>query len=104
MLHDSHLPPLLLLHAEDNVFVARRTIAADETLEIDGKLVRANAVVLLGHKVARYALAPGAPVFKHGAPIGSTTRSVAAGEHLHLHNMKSDYLPSHTRQMVAPRS
>jgi hypothetical protein len=25
-------------------------------------------------------------------PIGSTTRAVAEGEHVHVHNIKSDYL------------
>jgi hypothetical protein len=25
-------------------------------------------------------------------PIGSATRDIAVGEHVHLHNMKSDYI------------
>lgn len=98
------LPPLLLLHPEDNVFVARRTIGSDETVDVGGQLVRAGALIPLGHKVARFALPPGTPVVKHGAPIGSTIRAVAAGEHLHLHNMKSDYLPAYTRQALTPES
>jgi len=29
-------------------------------------------------------------------PIGSATRAIKAGEHVHLHNMKSDYIPTYT--------
>ena len=29
-------------------------------------------------------------------PIGSATRDIEPGEHVHLHNMKSDYLPTYT--------
>jgi len=31
------LPPLLLLHPDDNILVARRDIAAGERVEIDGQ-------------------------------------------------------------------
>jgi hypothetical protein len=31
------LPPLLLLHPDDNILVARRDIAAGERVEIDGE-------------------------------------------------------------------
>ena len=32
---------------------------------------------------------------KYGAPIGSATAAIAAGEHVHVHNMKSDYTPTY---------
>lgn len=98
------LSPLLLLHPDDNVFVARRTIAEGETILIDNRPIRVSAAVPLGHKVARHALIPGAAVLKYGACIGSATRHVSPGEHVHLHNMKSDYLPSHTRQTLEQES
>ena len=31
-------------------------------------------------------------VLKYGLPIGSATRDIAAGEHVHVQNMKSDYI------------
>lgn len=96
------LPPLLLLHPQDNVFVACRAIAAGETIVIDDREVQVSAAVPLGHKIARHALAPGSAVLKYGACIGSATRHVRPGEHVHLHNMKSEYLPSHTRQTLEP--
>jgi len=79
------LPPLLLLHPDDNILVARRDIAAGERVE-------------LGHKLARRALAPDTRVLKYGAPIGSMKTAAARGEHVHLHNLRSDYIASTTRE------
>lgn len=91
------LPPLLLLHPEDNILVARRDIAAGERVEIDGETLTLPAPVELGHKLARRALAIDTRVLKYGAPIGSMKTAVARGEHVHLHNLRSDYIPSITR-------
>ena len=41
-------------------------------------------------------IAAGEKVLKYGAPIGSATRDIGQGEHVHLHNMRSDYLPTYT--------
>jgi hypothetical protein len=51
------LPPLLLLHPDDNILVARRDIAAGERVELDGDSFVIPAAVELGHKVARRSLA-----------------------------------------------
>lgn len=91
------LPPLLLLHPQDNILVARRDIAAGEFVEIDGERLTIPAAVELGHKLARRALAADTRVLKYGAPIGSMKSAVARGEHVHLHNLRSDYIPSTTR-------
>jgi len=91
------LPPLLLLHPDDNILVARRAIAAGERVEIDGESVLVPASIELGHKLARRAIAADARVLKYGAPIGSMKAAVARGEHVHLHNLRSDYIPSTTR-------
>ena len=54
------------------------------------------ATVSLGHKLARRALTAGEKILRYGAPIGHATRDVAKGEHLHTHNLESDYLPTYT--------
>ena len=94
---NGRLPPLLLLHPDDNILVARRDIAAGERVDIDGESFIVPAAVELGHKLARRALAADARVLKYGAPIGSMKTAVARGEHVHLHNLRSDYIPSTTR-------
>jgi (2R)-sulfolactate sulfo-lyase subunit alpha len=93
------LPPLLLLHPEDNIVVARRDIAAGERVELDGENFMVPAAVELGHKLARRAIAADERVLKYGAPIGSMKTGVARGEHVHLHNLRSDYIPSTTREL-----
>jgi len=89
---------LILLHPDDNVLVLSAPIQTGQVLTIDGRAVTAQVDVGVGHKLARRALAVGDKVLKYGAPIGSITAPVPAGGHVHLHNMKSDYIASHTRQ------
>ena len=94
----ARLPPLLLLHPDDNILVARRDIAAGEPVEVDGESFVMPVAIELGHKLARRALAADTRVLKYGAPIGSMKTAVARGEHVHLHNLRSDYLPSTSRE------
>jgi altronate dehydratase len=76
----------------------RRRCTSGEALTIDGRTATADADVEVGHKLARHALAVGDKVLKYGAPIGSMTAAAAPGDWVHMHNMKSDYIASHTRQ------
>ena len=91
---------LILLHPDDNVLVCIAPIAQGDRLTIDGRNITAPRRVAVGHKVARYALKPGDKVLKYGAPIGSMTEPAEPGEWVHMHNMKSDYIASHTREAV----
>jgi altronate dehydratase small subunit len=51
--------------------------------------VTLRTAVPFGHKVALRDLAPDAPVIKYGETIGRATRAIAAGEHVHVHNIAS---------------
>ena len=53
--------------------------------------------VPLGHKVAARDIAAGEKIIKYGAPIGSAICAINAGEHVHTHNLRSDYLPTCAR-------
>ncbi|MFO1219519.1 MAG: UxaA family hydrolase [Burkholderiaceae bacterium] len=96
---------LLLTHPQDNCLIACAAIAAGTRLRtVDGELLVPQTVAL-GHKVARHALRAGDKVLRYGAVIGSVTRDVAPGEHLHTHNLRSDYLPTHVPQgMLSERT
>lgn len=93
-------PRLLSLNADDNVLIVRQTIDAGENVLIDGTSVRVDACIELGHKLARRPIETGEKIIKYGAPIGSATRSIATGEHVHLANLKSDYTPSYSLEPI----
>jgi (2R)-sulfolactate sulfo-lyase subunit alpha len=95
---------LVLLHPDDNIVVVAMAITAGQALSIDGATVMATSDVAVGHKIARRALAAGDKVLKYGAPIGSMKAAAVPGEHVHMHNMKSDYIASHTRQATGDNS
>jgi altronate dehydratase len=88
-------PRLLLLSPGDNIVVARENLPAGAELQIDSQAMRLDRDVPRGHKLACRVIAPGEKVMKYGAPIGSATRAIAPGEHVHVHNIKSDYTATH---------
>lgn len=91
-------PRLLLLAPSDTVYVLRGQVEAGETIFVGGKPVPVPQRLGLGHKIARLAVAPGAKVIKYGAPIGSASAHIWPGDHVHLHNLKSDYTLTHSLQ------
>jgi len=86
---------LVTLAPEDNVCVVCTDLVAGTSLMLDGRPVTVRQDVPLGHKVARRDVAAGQPVIKYGAKIGSATAPISAGDHVHLHNMQSDYIPTY---------
>jgi altronate hydrolase len=68
----------------DDVAVALRALAAGDLLP-DGRPVQGD--VARGHKVALHDIAPGDVVRKYGWPIGHATHPIAAGDHVHTHNL-----------------
>lgn len=87
---------LLLMSPEDNCLIARTALASGDVVAIDGQSVTLAQDIHIGHKVARRALAVGDKVLRYGALIGSITAPVAIGEHIHTHNLASDYIPTFT--------
>ncbi|MGH6762292.1 MAG: UxaA family hydrolase [Phyllobacterium sp.] len=86
---------LLLLSERDNVLVAREEIAAGDEVLVMGRRLPLEKAIHRGHKIARKPVASGEKVMKYGAPIGSATMPIDAGQHVHIHNMKSDYTATH---------
>jgi hypothetical protein len=90
-------PRLLLLDPADNVVVACTDLEAGTEILIDGVAVRLPAPVPTGHKLARRAIQAGEKVVKYAAAIGSARVAIAAGDYIHTHNLKSDYIPTFDR-------
>lgn len=88
---------VLVLHPEDNVVVCRRDVRAGEKLVIGSEVLIAASDVALGHKIARHLIRRNSQVIKYGMSIGLSTSDIQPGEWVHLHNIRSDYIASHTR-------
>ncbi len=95
---------LILLHPDDNVLICVSPIEVGDMLLIGGGTLPAREGITVGHKLARGPLAAGDKVIKYGAPIGSMTAAAGAGEWVHMHNMKSDYISSHTRTALEEKA
>jgi arabinonate dehydratase len=72
------------LHPNDNVVIARETIAA--SAEVPGERITAADVVPGGHKIATRDIERGQPVYRYGQIIGFASRDIRTGEHVHTHN------------------
>ncbi len=83
---------LIRLSAEDNVAVAIRNIAAGAEVEVDGLRLVARDPIPFAHKMALRPVRAGEKLIKYGVPIGSATRAIEPGGHVHVHNIKSDYV------------
>jgi len=83
----------MVLHPADDVATALRPLGAGEWVQIQGQKqtlsIQALEDIALCHKLALHPLAAGQPVRKYGEVIGFTLQAVAAGEHVHIHNLKS---------------
>ena len=77
--------PAMRLHPSDDVAVARRDLAPGADSGIAG--VVARDAVARSHKIALRPIAAGRPVLKYGQMIGFASRDIAAGEHVHTHNL-----------------
>jgi len=91
-------PRLLRLHTADNVLTVIATLEAGAQIRVGDAIIVVPARLPLGHKIAARAIGAGEKIVKYGAPIGSATRAIAAGEHVHTHNVQSDYLPTFSRE------
>ncbi len=79
----------LLMHPDDNVAVAAADLPAGQTIEVGDDTIRLIQPIPFGHKLARRAIGRGALVFKYGQPVGRAIAEIAAGEHVHIHNIES---------------
>lgn len=78
--------PLLRLSPTDQVAVALSDIAGGASLSPFSPAAAVNDIPA-GHKVALSTIADGEEVFRLGQPIGLAARTIAAGEHVHIHNL-----------------
>lgn len=87
---------LLRIHKDDNVLIVVSPIRPGDRDVMDGREIMFTQDIAIGHKVAARDLNLGDKVYKCGVPIGSANQKIPAGGHVHLHNLKSDYIATYT--------
>lgn len=81
------IPALTIrLHPNDDVVIARQDVPSGSILPEEGGVV-VREPVLTGHKIATRAMAVGAAVHRYNQIIGTARQDIAAGEHVHVHNL-----------------
>ena len=71
----------------DDVATLLDDALAGETVEVDGVGIRLNDAIGRGHKLALAPIASGQDVAKYGFSIGTATRAIATGDHVHSQNL-----------------
>lgn len=77
------MTPFIRLHSDDDVVIARQQLLGGASVE--GTPVK--GLIPAGHKIASHAIAMGAAVRRYNQIIGFASQPIAAGEHVHTHNL-----------------
>ena len=89
--------PIIHLHPDDNIAMTGRPLAAGERITLQGRMVTVADDIPFCHKIAMQTIAKNDKIIKYGSPIGSAISVIEPGAHVHIHNLRSDYIASHTR-------
>ena len=79
----------LVISVRDNVATALQALAPGQRLDLGESTLIVEESIAPGHKIALTAIAAGEPVIKYGSAIGTASRDIAAGTHVHTHNVAS---------------
>ena len=91
----------LRLRETDDVAVIKRPVKAGTELLNDSLRITTTRDIPAGHKMAIRPVPDGAPVKKYGQIIGFAKGDIAPGDHVHTHNLASDYIPTFTLEAGA---
>jgi len=81
---------------KDNVAVVLAETAENEEIRIIHQKQEAGRMTVkepigIYHKVALRPIRPGDKIIKYGEIIGMAVKPIAAGEHVHVHNIRSTF-------------
>lgn len=79
----------LVISTRDNVATALQPLAPGQRLDLGDTALIVDEPIAPGHKIALRAIAAGEPVIKYGSAIGTASVHIAAGTHVHTHNVVS---------------
>ncbi|MBL4964574.1 UxaA family hydrolase [Bacillus halotolerans] len=78
------------IHRQDNVLLALRDIQKGERLNVDGTSIEVKDNMKRGHKIALQHIKENDSIIKYGFPIGHALKDICIGEHIHVHNTKTN--------------
>ncbi|KUP31001.1 altronate hydrolase [Bacillus halotolerans] len=78
------------IHRQDNVLLALRDIRKGELLNADGISIEVKDDMKRGHKIALQHIKENDSIIKYGFPIGHALKDICIGEHVHVHNTKTN--------------
>ena len=77
------MTPFIRLHKDDDVVIARSQLIGGTSIEG----ISTKGLIPPGHKVATRALNTGDAIRRYNQIIGFASKAIAAGEHIHTHNL-----------------
>src|SRR5882757_3726495 len=80
-------PLFVLDETVDNVGIAMQQLAAGDLVAYGGTSLNVRTAVPARHKIALVDINAGDSIRKLGHTIGIATTAIAAGEHVHVHNL-----------------
>ena len=87
---------LVRLHRDDNVACLPCSVGEGSLVRFEEESWKLDSSRGPGFKIAIRAISKGEKILKFGVSIGSATVDIGAGEVVHLHNLKSDYIATYT--------
>ena len=81
---------VIQLNYVDNVVVALRDLKAGYVVTFNGQQITLLSDIPRGHKIAVTAIEDKEHILKYGYPIGHAITAIAVGEHVHVHNTKTN--------------
>lgn len=83
----------IVMKTKDNVCTVVEAVAvgSEVGMDIEGEIhyITAGDTIPLGHKLAIRNIQNGDIIIKYGEIIGRATQDIAAGRHVHVHNLES---------------
>lgn len=81
---------VIRINHDDNVVVALRDLKKGETVSVEKKQLKLQDDVQRGHKIAIKNINADEDIIKYGFPIGHATQKISEGNHVHVHNIKTN--------------
>ena len=82
----SNDPFVIRIHPADDVVIARQQLVGGTVIASEG--ITVAGLIPPGHKLAVRAIERGAPVRRYNQIIGTAKQAIAAGQHVHTHNLE----------------